>query len=177
MTNSSIYAAFERMWQHILIKFNNYVPNEVFDEHVANMNNPHEVTKEQIGLENVDNTSDLEKPISDATQAALDTHAFDTDNPHEVTKEQIGLANVDDTADLDKPISDATQAALNKKADLEHVHDLDDITIGVLDVEHGGTGYNSIVDTTYRTARYRASALVRTETYPDDNGVIHWVYE
>lgn len=41
--------------------------------HVGNKNNPHEVTKSQVGLGNVDNTSDLNKPISTATQTALDT--------------------------------------------------------------------------------------------------------
>lgn len=41
-------------------------------DHITDTDNPHAVTKEQIGLGNVDNTSDLEKPISDATQAALD---------------------------------------------------------------------------------------------------------
>ena len=45
------------------------------------------------------------------------------------------------------------------------------------DVEHGGTGYDSIVDTEYTTARYRASALVSTETTPDGNGIINWMYE
>ena len=41
------------------------------DNHIANKSNPHEVTKAQIGLGNVDNTSDLNKPISSATQSAL----------------------------------------------------------------------------------------------------------
>ena len=37
--------------------------------------NPHNVTKADVGLGNVDNTSDLDKPISTATQTALDaTH-------------------------------------------------------------------------------------------------------
>ena len=40
--------------------------------HVLDYNNPHKVTKSQVGLENVDNTSDLNKPISTATQNALD---------------------------------------------------------------------------------------------------------
>lgn len=47
----------------------------------------------------------------------------------------------------------------------------------VLSVDKGGTGYNSITDTTYTTARYRASALVTTETDPTINGVINWIYE
>lgn len=45
--------------------------------HIANKNNPHNVTKAQLGLENVDNTSDLNKPISTATQTAL-THLQET---------------------------------------------------------------------------------------------------
>lgn len=40
--------------------------------HTSNTSNPHGVTKAQVGLGNVDNTADLDKPISTATQAALD---------------------------------------------------------------------------------------------------------
>lgn len=40
--------------------------------HVADTDNPHQTTKEQVGLGNVDNTSDADKPISLAAQAALD---------------------------------------------------------------------------------------------------------
>ncbi|MCM1230740.1 MAG: hypothetical protein NC489_11450 [Ruminococcus flavefaciens] len=47
------------------------VQKEVFDAHL-NADNPHGITPEMIGLGNVDNTSDEEKPISNATQAALD---------------------------------------------------------------------------------------------------------
>lgn len=43
--------------------------------HIADRQNPHEVTKAQIGLGNVDNTSDLDKPISTATQSALNEKA------------------------------------------------------------------------------------------------------
>lgn len=41
------------------------------DTHISDKSNPHEVTKTQVGLGNVDNTSDLNKPISTATQTAL----------------------------------------------------------------------------------------------------------
>ena len=99
--------------------------NTAINNHVGNTNNPHQVTKEQVGLGKVDNTSDLEKPISVATQNAisevvsnLDKHIVDKNNPHEVTKEQIGLGRVDNTSDLEKPISTATQVALDKKAEL-----------------------------------------------------------
>ena len=43
--------------------------------HISDTNNPHTVTKEQLGLENVDNTSDIDKPISTAIQEALNDKA------------------------------------------------------------------------------------------------------
>ncbi len=52
--------------------------------HAGSTSNPHKVTKAQVGLGNVDNTSDVNKPISAAVQEALDkksdkshTHALD----------------------------------------------------------------------------------------------------
>ena len=38
--------------------------------HEADHANPHQVTKAQVGLANADNTSDADKPVSTATQAA-----------------------------------------------------------------------------------------------------------
>ena len=48
---------------------------QAISTHVADKQNPHEVTKAQIGLGNVDNTADLDKPISAATQSALNGKA------------------------------------------------------------------------------------------------------
>jgi hypothetical protein len=82
--------------------------------------------RSDVGLSEVDNTSDINKPISNSTQLALDlkaddsdlqTHINDTANPHSVTKDQVGLSNVNNTSDLDKPISTATQTALSGKQD------------------------------------------------------------
>ena len=41
-------------------------------DHVSDFDNPHRVTKGQVGLGNVDNTSDMDKPVSTATQRAID---------------------------------------------------------------------------------------------------------
>ena len=49
--------------------------------HTDRTDNPHNVTKVQVGLGNVDNTSDLNKPISTATQTALDSKASTDDIP------------------------------------------------------------------------------------------------
>lgn len=43
------------------------------ETHINNKSNPHEVTKAQVGLSEVDNTSDANKPISTATQNALNS--------------------------------------------------------------------------------------------------------
>ena len=58
-----------------------------------------------------------------------------------------------------------------------HEHYAWEITSGILPTNIGGTGYSSITDTTYTTARYRASSLHSSETNPTTNGTICWTYE
>lgn len=94
-------------------------------EHEGDKGNPHEVTKDQVGLGNVDNTSDQDKPISIAQQEALDTkvdkattvNGYDLGANIVLGKEDVGLGNVDNTSDLDKPVSIAQQEALDKQAE------------------------------------------------------------
>lgn len=43
--------------------------------HLANKSNPHGVTASQVGLGNVNNTADSDKPVSTAQQVALDSKA------------------------------------------------------------------------------------------------------
>ena len=100
------------------------VVTENITQHKNDYNNPHNVTKAQVGLDKADNTADIDKPISTATKTALDTiqseieaHIEDGNNPHQVTAEQVGLGNVDNTSDENKPISTAQQVALNNKVD------------------------------------------------------------
>lgn len=45
------------------------------DTHIADVANPHETTKAQVGLGSADDTSDVDKPVSTAQQAALDLKA------------------------------------------------------------------------------------------------------
>lgn len=49
--------------------------SSTLSSHINNTDNPHSVTKTQVGLGNVDNTSDLDKPVSEAVQAELDLKA------------------------------------------------------------------------------------------------------
>lgn len=81
------------------------------------------ITKSMVGLSNVDNTTDANKPISTATQTALNAKAplanpTFTGTVNGITKTMVGLGAVDNTSDTDKPISNATQTALNAKAPL-----------------------------------------------------------
>ena len=49
----------------------NFATKAEFNEHKNDQNNPHNVTAEQLGLENVDNTADIDKPISDPQQTYI----------------------------------------------------------------------------------------------------------
>ena len=55
--------------------------------HINNRNNPHSVTKEQVGLGNVTN-------VEQASKQDLQNHLNNHNNPHGVTKTQVGLGNV-----------------------------------------------------------------------------------
>jgi hypothetical protein len=79
--------------------------------HIADIANPHSTTKAQVGLSNVDNTSDLNKPISTATQTALNAKVTANTAVTGATKTKLtydskGLvtagadANLDDLSDV-----------------------------------------------------------------------------
>jgi len=81
------------------------------------------IDKSMVGLANVDNTTDANKPISSATQTALNLKAplaspTFTGTVAGITSTMVGLGNVNNTSDTDKPISSATQTALNAKSPL-----------------------------------------------------------
>jgi hypothetical protein len=83
--------------------------------HIGNVANPHAVTKTQVGLSNVDNTSDATKNSAVATLTNKTLTSPVINSPTGITKSDVGLSNVDNTSDLNKPISTATQTALNAK--------------------------------------------------------------
>lgn len=68
--------------------------------------NPHNITKTKVGLENVDNTSDADKPVStaqgEAIQDAIDTAAIDA-----TSKANAAESNAKDYADTLKTATDA----------------------------------------------------------------------
>jgi len=78
------------------------------------------LNKSAVGLDNVDNTTDLLKPVSTATQIALNAKANVLGNNLDVAAFRTALLinNVNNTTDLLKPVSTATQTALNLKANV-----------------------------------------------------------
>lgn len=116
-----------------------YASRADLEAHVKNMDNPHKVTKEQVGLGNVPNaaTNDLTPTYTKASAlvemksgeklsiafgklaksvSSLIAHMKDGENPHKVTADQVGAAKS------------------------SHKHSTNDLTSGVLGVARGGTG-------------------------------------
>lgn len=82
--------------------------HDQIDSHIASTSNPHSVTKSQVGLGNVDNTSDLNKPISTATQSALDAKAnsLGVDDNYVTDAEKVKLSNLSGINTGDQAIPD-----------------------------------------------------------------------
>ena len=119
-----------------------YASKEDFDKHTADKNNPHSVTKQQVGLGNVPNLapSDQVPTFTEATTLAniasgekastlfgkiklaiskLIEHLNNRSNPHNTTAAQVGAAAK------------------------SHTHNAQDINAGTLSVLRGGTGLSS----------------------------------
>jgi hypothetical protein len=85
------------------------------------------LVKADVGLGSVDNTSDVDKPVSTATSTALSgkeptvtagtaSQYYRGDKSFQtLDKSAVGLSNVDNTSDAGKPVSTATATALAAK--------------------------------------------------------------
>lgn len=136
------------------------------------------IQKTDVGLSNVDNTSDINKPISTATQTALNlkanssdvytktesdnnfepknnniqSHISSTLNPHNVTKNQVGLDNV--------PNVDATSRSNHTGTQLSStISDFNDAVDSLLvqgsNIDLNYTGSSLTITSKYRTTRDR----------------------
>lgn len=103
------------------------------DSHLNDFNNPHHVTKAQVGLGNVENygIADSAAAVAGTSNTAymtpqrvreailaqagnsLSSHLADQNNPHNVTKAQVGLANVENYA-----VASGSEAASGTRNDL-----------------------------------------------------------
>jgi uncharacterized protein (TIGR02145 family) len=120
------------------------------------------IDKAMVGLGDVNNTTDLNKPVSTLTQTALALKAplanpTFTGTVGGIDKTMVGLGNVDNTTDINKPISTATQAALTDKAPINSptftgtVGGIDKTMVGLSNVDNT-TDVNKPVSTATQTA-------------------------
>ncbi len=79
--------------------------SDVNQSHIANTNNPHSVTKAQVGLADAENTSDANKPVSGPQQAALNLKADKANGASQIT-DNNSYANIG-------TLAGATQDAIN----------------------------------------------------------------
>ena len=165
------------------INYLNDNSNKLID-HIKNKNNPHNVTKEQLGLDQIDNTSDKNKPISDLTQQALNNIDnklndinIDLSNKQnkliagkniditnniikviDLNKTDIGLDQIDNTSDIDKPLSKATLSAIN---------DLDNKLSN--NISTGDNQLNEKIDNINDKLNEKIEEKIQETTYNSDN--------
>lgn len=153
-------------------------------EHIDRDDNPHKVTKAQVGLGNVDNTSDLDKPLSNATASAMtilrnETVSLDS-KITEVKRLITALDNkiISATATLKTLFAQADteikneittayqrndtqlQAAINGKAASNHNHDSVYAKIGTLGLTDGSVKTNHIANNAITSAKIADNTIV-----------------
>ena len=118
------------------------------------------ITKAAVGLGNVDNTSDVNKPVSTAQNNAINAATA------AITKASLGLGNVDNTSDVNKPISTAVAAALAGKLTSTNgiIKGTDGKTYVLIScvVRNTGSGWDYINDSGHRPTN--VGALVQSTT-------------
>lgn len=110
------------------------------NSHTGNKNNPHKVTKAQVGLENVDNTSDANKPVSTAQQTAINTAKEAVLGKSSDAAGAATVAGANKAAAAAKEYAEGVQTNLttheNKK---DNPHGVTKAQVGLGDVENKST--------------------------------------
>ena len=112
--------------------------------HSGDSQNPHSVTKAQVGLSNVDNTTDANKPVSTATQTALDAKLDDT---------QLDTTTTLGTDDTKIPSQKAVKTYVDTQLTAENLDVAGDSGTIAIDLDSetftvaGGTGLTSAAAT------------------------------
>lgn len=117
LTKNEAAATYQPVGDYITVDdippLDGYVTEDAFNAHVNDENNPHQVTSDQVGLENVDNTSDLDKPVSTAQQAALDLKQNITDDTFNTTDKTVPGA-INELLDKIDNVSDSNDGKISQ---------------------------------------------------------------
>lgn len=202
MANSSILAAFQRMWEHVSLAFNakadadlSNVTDATFKERAesagiggggipivtANSTNGTSYTATVDGLTSLavgTRITIIPERNSASTSPTLNVNGLGAKSIAMLVVYNSYATSAGATTNwlvADTPITlmyngDCWITVDMPRTSAQYLY-------GTVPVANGGTGQTSITDTTYTTARYRASSLHSSETNPTTNGVICWTYE
>lgn len=138
-----------------------YLPRTEFDAYVARRDNPHNVTKEQVGLGNVENVVSGDQKPAFPSKILLPIESVSKDANTGKTTRIVTVRNIENEETLGimlQKIMSAIQALTNHlnaenphnietdvidAAEAEHTHATTDIISGILNIARGGTGGNT----------------------------------
>lgn len=114
MANTSIYAAFERMWLHITSALGNKANITDLDNKVDKVSGKGLSTNDYTTAEK-DKLAGIEENAQKNTITGVKGSSESTYRTGDVniTKANIGLSNVNNTSDANKPVSTAQQTAID----------------------------------------------------------------
>ena len=137
------------------------VADKVHD-HLIDYNNPHKVTKAQVGLGNVDNTSDKDKPISDATQTALDQEVNDRTQADTQLQQNIDTLETNMTSN----INTVRQSLNNHISNTENPHQVTKAQVGLGNVTNDAQVKRAEMGVANGVATLNESGLVPSSQLP-----------
>ena len=155
-----------------------------YNNHLSNTNNPHFVTKSQIGLGNVDNTSDENKPISTAMQTALDAksdkNATVSNIAYDTTNKKLTKTINGNTTDIVSASTLKTDMSLNNVGNFKAVSTV--ASQGLNDTEKSNARANInaqenlVFDGTYNSSTNKvATQSTVSESQAKQDAEIEWI--
>jgi len=140
-------------------EFNDFKTND-FETHIRNFDNPHRVTKEQIGLGNVPNVTPSNMTVTFSREARLENLVSGNTLSRLFGYVSKAVAELIEHLTTENP-HEITPAKINASA-VGHKHSAADITSGTLPVSRGGTGVTTLANlktTVNRKVTYMAYTI------------------
>ncbi|MCD8052270.1 MAG: pyocin knob domain-containing protein [Clostridiales bacterium] len=127
-----------------LAESSEYATQAALKEHIEDDQNPHDVTKEQVGLGNVPNVTTNNQTPTFSLPTTLNNLASGATLSTQLGKLALAIKQlITHFADSTIHITSSERTAWNSKAAASHTHSTTDITSGTLGLARGGTGATS----------------------------------
>ena len=136
--------------------------------HVANTTNPHNVTKAQVGLGNVDNTADIDKPISTAVRTEFNNHNTLINNILNSKNQHNGIAGLDANSKI--YIDQIPDSIKNHPINKNNPHAVTKAQIGLNNVTNDAQVKRSEIGVANGVATLDSSGKVPTSQLPANIG-------